>query len=89
MNEKTRKIGRTGFLVVLLEIIVECIVGAIWAVIKAVSQRIRLRLCKRRPTPREQDVLLGQRLDPRTAPYALGLCIRHRSTNNLGRWRNR
>ena len=43
MNEKMRKLGRTGFLIVLLEIIVECIVGAVWAVIKAVTKCIRLR----------------------------------------------
>ena len=64
MSDKIRKIGRTGFLIVLLEIIIESIVGAVWTVIEAVTQCIRLRLCKRRSTPK------GERRTSGTATWS-------------------
>jgi len=52
VDDVAANVKHGGFLIVLLEIIIESIVGAVWTVVKAVSQGIRLRLCEQRSKPK-------------------------------------
>ena len=59
-----KKVGRTSFLIVLLKIIIESIVRAVWAVVKAVTQSIRLEQVKMgRGAKGGESTPLGQRQD--------------------------
>jgi len=64
--------GRTGFLIVLLEKIVEDIVRATRAVVKAVSQSIWLRLCERDPEPEGVRHTSGTAMRSDASPVTFG-----------------
>ena len=81
--------AHTGFLIVLLEIIIESIMGAIWTVIKAIAQSIRLGGRQQERWRRGQSVPLARRQGRGGDLAALGSCIGHRSTNSLDRRRGK